>query len=239
MTNNFDKVKNLPLRTEILDIALSLEQNVNSLLLIYLSIEIQERKAITNKSGNLSFKNKIDLLFDLEILNKDEYKYFLLLMEFRNQFLHNIECNSFTYAVDILGRDKEKSLMKFNELDFNTDKEFIYNHCYRILYSKSIKIVLDKIRKRKETINEKAKLLTVAVENSIYLIDSLFGLIDKLFETYMPDYSDSNESIKLKTEIFKTIGSEIEKIFSTDEYIELQNHFTNPMTPEKLKMYLK
>ena len=55
----------------------------------------------------------------------------------------------------------------------------------------------------------------------------------------MPDYSDSNESIKLKTEIFKTIGSEIEKIFSTDEYIELQNHFTNPMTPEKLKMYLK
>ena len=112
MTNNFDKVKNLPLRTEILDIALSLEQNVNSLLLIYLSIEIQERKAITNKSGNLSFKNKIDLLFDLEILNKDEYKYFLLLMEFRNQFLHNIECNSFTYAVDILGRDKEKSLMK-------------------------------------------------------------------------------------------------------------------------------
>ena len=122
MTNNFDKVKNLPLRTEILDIALSLEQNVNSLLLIYLSIEIQERKAITNKSGNLSFKNKIDLLFDLEILNKDEYKYFLLLMEFRNQFLHNIECNSFTYAVDILGRDKEKSLMKFNELDFNTDK---------------------------------------------------------------------------------------------------------------------
>ena len=121
----------------------------------------------------------------------------------------------------------------------NTDKEFIYNHCYRILYSKSIKIVLDKIRKRKETINEKAKLLTGAVENSIYLIDSLFGLIDKLFETYMPDYSDSNESIKLKTEIFKTIGSEIEKIFSTDEYIELQNHFTNPMTPEKLKMYLK
>ena len=239
MTNNFDKVKNLPLRTEILDIALSLEQNVNSLLLIYLSIEIQERKAITNKSGNLSFKNKIDLLFDLEILNKDEYKYFLLLMEFRNQFLHNIECNSFTYAVDILGRDKEKSLMKFNELDFNTDKEFIYNHCYRILYSKSIKIVLDKIRKRKETINEKAKLLTGAVENSIYLIDSLFGLIDKLFVTYMPDYSDSNESIKLKTEIFKTIGSEIEKIFSTDEYIELENHFTNPMTPEKLKMYLK
>jgi hypothetical protein len=239
MMNNLDKDKNLGLRTEILDIALSLEENVNSLLLIYLSIETEERKAITNKSGNLSFKNKIDLLFDLEILDKEEYKHFLLLMEFRNQFLHNIDCNSFTYAVGVLGKDKEKSLMKFNELDFSRDRECTYNHCYKVLYSKSIKIVLEKIQKRQDVIQEKAKLYTSLTEKSVYLIDSFFGLIDKLFENYMPEYSDSSETIKLKVEIFNTIGTEIEHIYSTDEYKRLQNQLTNSMTPEKLRMYFK
>jgi hypothetical protein len=239
MITTLDKDKNLALRTEILDKALSLEQRVNLLLLTYLSIETDERKAITNKSGNLSFKNKLDLLFDLEILDKEEYKQFLLLMEFRNQFLHNIDCNSFTYAIGILGNDKKNSLMKFKELDSCKDEEFIYNHCYKVLYSKSIKIFIDKIQKRRETIQDKAKLFTDLAENSIYLIESLFGLIDKLFETYMPNNSDSSETIKLKAEIFTTIYTEIENICSSDEYKKLQNQLTNSMTPEKLKLYFK
>ena len=85
---------NLQLRSEILDIALNLENAVNELILALLLIENPNRKAISNKSGNLSFKNKIDLLFDLDILSSGEHNILLLLMEFRNQFLHNtIEIN--------------------------------------------------------------------------------------------------------------------------------------------------
>lgn len=68
--------RNLPLRTNVLEMALNVEDSVNSILLIYLSIENNDRKAITNKSGNLSFKNKIDLLFDLDILTKEEHACF-------------------------------------------------------------------------------------------------------------------------------------------------------------------
>ena len=99
---------NLQLRSEILDAALTLEDAVNKLLLALLVIDKPDKKAMSNKSGNLSFKNKIDLLFDLEILSNDEYRALLLLMELRNQFLHNIECSSFENAVKHLGKDKEK-----------------------------------------------------------------------------------------------------------------------------------
>ncbi len=231
--------KNLPLRTEILDIALNVEQNVNSILLIYLSIESEERKAFTNKSGNLSFKSKIDLLFDLEIFNKEEHKQFLLLMEYRNQFLHNIDCTSFTYAVSVLGTDKEKSLLKFSDLEPDYDKELRCNNAFKNLYSKSIGVALEKIRKRMQIIEEKRKLLTNLTNNSVFLIDSFFNIIDKLFEMYEPNFSDSLEVLKLKTQIFETIAQGIERINSTEEYKLLQTQLQNSLTPDKLKKYFR
>ena len=106
---------NLELRSEILDIALTLEHVVNELILGLLVIDKPNKKAMSNKSGSLSIKNKIDLLFDLEVLNSDEHEIFLLLIEFRNQFLHNIQCSSFENAVKLLGSDKEKRLLKFDD----------------------------------------------------------------------------------------------------------------------------
>ena len=128
MKNDIDM--NLQLRSEILDIALNLEHAVNELLLALLLIENPNRKAISNKSGNLSFKNKIDLLFDLDILISDEHHKLLLLMEFRNQFLHNIKCCSFEIAVNQLGVDKEKQLLKFDDEDKIIDKECRYQNAF-------------------------------------------------------------------------------------------------------------
>jgi hypothetical protein len=119
---------NLPLRTDILEIALNAELTIDSILLLYLNIESDKRKAITKKSGGISFKSKIDLLFDLEVFSNEEHKEFLLLMEFRNQFLHNTDCNSFMYAVDVLGKDKEKSLLLFDDANFDGDLESRYNN---------------------------------------------------------------------------------------------------------------
>jgi len=52
---------NLELRSEILEASLNLEDTINELIVALLVIEKQKRKAISNKSGNLTFKNKIDL----------------------------------------------------------------------------------------------------------------------------------------------------------------------------------
>lgn len=231
--------KNLSLRTEILDIALNIEQAVNSLLLIFLNIDKEEKKAISNKSGNLSFKNKIDLLIDLDIFNKEEYKQFLLLMEYRNQFLHNIDCSSFVSAVTLLGSDKEKSLLKYDNLEANHNKEFRYNNAFHRLYSKCNQIVIEKISKKKQLIEDKRKSLLDLNNQSIYWIDTFFDIIVNLIELYKINLSDSPDIVKLKLHIFETIEKELSEIVSTDEYKIMQTQLNNSLTTEKIKQYLK
>lgn len=166
MENNI----NIKLRAEILEIALNLENNVNQLLLAILSIDSPKRKAITNKSGSLSFRNKIDLLFDLDILNSDEHKKILLLIEFRNQFLHSIECNSFDVSVQQLGIDKGNKLLKHCLLDENLITELRYHNAFNNLYRESLGIFLKKINDRAIEVESLRKAHVTFVEQGVFFL---------------------------------------------------------------------
>lgn len=103
---------NRELRIEILECALRLETNINTLILELLDIPDKVKKrSLSGKSGSLSFKNKIDLLFDLEVINDDEYREFLLLMEFRNKFLHDLYCDSFENALSLCGEQRNNTML--------------------------------------------------------------------------------------------------------------------------------
>lgn len=230
---------NLPLRTEVLEFALRVEQNINSILLLYLSIDSEERKAITYKSGNLSFKNKIDLLFDLEILSKEEYKLFLVIMEFRNQFLHNADCISFSKAVSLLGIDKQKALLKFDNEEGVREMELRYRRSYGNMYKRSLEITLEKIQERKKHLLTKTETLKVAMENTVFLIDSFFNIFDQLFKKYEPELTDSKEVIKLKSEFLLQIHIEIEKVVNSSQYKSHQKRFQNVMTQDRLEKMFK
>lgn len=185
--------KNLPLRTEILGIALDIEKNINDLLLHLLLINNNERKAITNKSGNLSFQNKIDLLFDLEILNKDEHSVFNLLMQFRNQFLHNIECNSFEYAVKILGPDRGKKLLKFCHSEcINFTIEQRYQDAYRGLNIASMKILRAKIKDRRNIIDKQKNILIEPRKELIHLAKQYSNLCKQIVQFCKKNASTNN-----------------------------------------------
>lgn len=86
---------NIELRSQVLEKALVLENSINQLVLIYLGIKKEDKRAIGHKSGTLTYKNILDLLYDIDVLDSQEYNTLLLLMQFRNQFMHNIECDSF------------------------------------------------------------------------------------------------------------------------------------------------
>ncbi len=230
---------NLQLRTEILDIALNLEQNVDSLLLVLLLIENPKRKAISNRSGNLSFRNKIDLLFDLDVLNSNEHNMLLLMMEFRNQFLHNIECNSFEAAVQLLGNDKKKRLLKFDNLESNSDKEFQYQNAYRNLNIESMKIILEKIKDRKTEIDDRRKTLTKLLDGHIFLLDKYFNLADKVIKLCEENVSASTEVINLTTLIAQEVAKDTELVFSSEEYSQIQNELKKSCSLEKIKKYFK
>lgn len=230
---------NLNLRSEILDIALNLEQDVNTLLLTLLSIENQQRKAITNKSGNLTFKNKIDLLFDLDVLNSKEHKQFLLLMEFRNQFLHNIECGSFEIAVDLLGADRGRKLLKFDDADKIQDIEFRYTNSFRRLNIKCLKIISKKINDRGNQIEDRRKTHVKLLESQIFFIDKYFDLLKTIALICENNISETPDVNHLISHLSKIVKDEMESALSSDEFIQLQNKLDELHTPEKIKAYYK
>ena len=230
---------NLQLRSEILDIALNLEHGVNLLLLALLSIENPQRKAITNKSGNISFKNKIDLLFDLDVLNSDEHRKFLLLMEFRNKFLHNIECSSFENAVKLLGADKEKKLLKFDDADENQDKELRYKCAFINLYRESLKIMSEKTKDRKNQIEDRGRTHSKLIESQIFFMDKYFDILNKILLICENNVSDIPEVIQLVNQIGETVTDDMELALSSEKYTQIQNKLEELHTPERIKSYFK
>jgi len=231
--------KNHQLRSEILNCALNLEHNVDLLLIAYLSIEKPTRKAITNKSGNLSFKNKLDLLFDLDILTKQEYNKLLLLMEFRNQFIHNIECNSFVSAVELLGSDRGKKLLKFSDFDENINIETRYNRGFNNLYGECLKLFVHKIDERKQVIEERHKMLINPIEIQIFFINKYFDMLKKIFEVFEVHISSNPEMIKLFDQLNETIMNEVNMVRTSEAYIELHKTANGLYVDDKIKEYFK
>jgi hypothetical protein len=146
----------LKIRTEVLEIALQIEKSITDLLMSYLSVSVEKRKGITNTSGGLNFKNKIDLLHDIQVLNKNEHFRLNLIMEFRNQFMHNFECNTFQDAVGFLGTGPENKLLEYLTAEEAKDDPKNYELAFNNLFSSAAKMILEKNELRNTALNENA-----------------------------------------------------------------------------------
>ncbi len=240
---NDDTDLNLPLRTEILKIALDLEYSINNLLLTLLSIENPNKKAFSNKSGNLSFKNKIDLLFDLDILKSDEHEKFLLVMEYRNQFLHNYACRTFADAVTLLGVDKRKRLLKFCTEKELTDQEYLYNHAFGNLYKKCLNILIEKSQDRQTQIKERCDFLNQPFKHQIYITDRFFDLADNILKTCEEHAQEILQGVKSDLDLLDKIGNvineDINGMLVSEEFIQIQDEFERVCKPERIKQLYK
>ena len=230
---------NLELRSEILEASLNLENAVNELIVALLVIEKQKRKAISNKSGNLTFKNKLDLLFDLDILDSEEHQKLLLLMELRNQFLHNIECNSFVKAINLLGSDKGKKLLKFGNSNESENREYQYKFAFGNLKIECLKIVVAKVEDRMKQIDDRAKIHVNFVKSQILLIDKYFNIIKNILEIFESNASDIPEVIRLFDQVEKAITYDVNSLQTSEEYLMMQSKFKELYTPEKISALFK
>ena len=138
----------MELRNEVLKYALQIEDFLQDILTLYLNIFTPHRRALSNRSGSFSARNKIDLLYDLEVLNKEEHRTFVLFTEFRNQFVHNAHCNSFSDAVRHLDNDKGKQLLRFATQDLQ-NLENKYRHAFGCLYAKCLRIGAAKLEEKR------------------------------------------------------------------------------------------
>lgn len=86
---------NIGLRSKILMCSIKQEELSAEVVKKFLRIFKQDLKTLGNKTSSFSFKNKIDLLFDIGDIEKEQYPFFIKFMEIRNQFIHNPTCSTF------------------------------------------------------------------------------------------------------------------------------------------------
>lgn len=102
---------NMGLRSLVIEQVLKLELVTSNLLRSILKITEKDCKTLGNESSALSFKAKIDLLYDLKEIESKEYSDLVKIMEIRNQFAHNALIDSFE-ALDSLKSNVNNYLEK-------------------------------------------------------------------------------------------------------------------------------
>ncbi len=172
---------NLKLRSEILECSLNIEKQINNLLLLLLGLyaENKSTRLFGNRSG-ISFKNKIDLLYDLHVLSKDENADFELLMNFRNKFLHDIDCNSFKNVLDQLDKGIKNRFKVYFDDGQSVANEKDCLSAFKKLFLKNLKVILTKLETKKRLIQNKAKLLELLNKETIFQIDLFFDFVSEL-----------------------------------------------------------
>jgi hypothetical protein len=203
-------VKGMQIRTEILQYSLLIENFSSIFLSNLLNItDYRLSKSIGNKSSNLSFKQKIDLLIDIQALENKEKNKFSHFMAIRNQFMHNLEANSYENCFKNLD-GAEKFLLKTFPQDFKLSKEKQLEFATKKLAEDVITITVKLMEKIEEKIREKvnSEMLERYQENSTIAITEIENKINSAFTEKL---QKGEETINLKE--LKELGSYIRKIY--------------------------
>ena len=230
---------NLKLRSEILEFSLTLEEDVNSLLLLSLGIfDDCNTTRLFGKKASITFKNKIDLLYDIDILSKEENSDLELLMIFRNKFLHDIKCNSFLSIIEQLDNGiKNMFKTHLNKGESINNEDSCKTACLN-LFLKNIRTIKNKVKDRQIKSDEKHEIFQVQNQQIIYHLDLFFNLINDLFliiensELEYEKVRKLSEVISEKCQQYVNKYNEDEEIISLNKKSEL--FFTDI---EKIKNY--
>ncbi len=101
-------------RQKVLGISLALEGLTSAYLSNLLGIEdYANSKTLGNNGSAISFSQKINLLMDIGALSKDNKTKFIIFMEIRNQFMHNLEATNYEKCFENEAlKTREKFLLK-------------------------------------------------------------------------------------------------------------------------------
>lgn len=137
-------------RLKVLKYALLLENFVSHFLANLLDIDINNSRTMSNKSSALGFKNKIDLLTDINSVGQEDAKKFLDFMIIRNQFLHNLDANSFESCFEFIDGMGNR-LRKLYPQDKTLPLEVQYEKCFDALVEdliNTIMLLFDKVQQK-------------------------------------------------------------------------------------------
>lgn len=203
-------VEGLDVRTKILEYSLIVENWTSIFLSTLLDIpDYKQTKSLGNKSGNLSFNQKIDLLIDIQALDKKEKKKFLIFMSIRNQFMHNFDANTYENCFSNIDGANNFILKTYpqNEL---LDMEDKLRSATKELADEVVDITLKLLDKIKDKFKEKAKaeiLEEYQINSSIAITE-----IEKAFNSVYDTKVKSNEKT-INIEELKELGTLMRRIY--------------------------
>ena len=194
-----EKKVNLELRSKILFCALNIENVINNLLVKHLLIiDKTKTKNFANRPG-ISFQSKIDLLFDIEVISKEELLTIELLMIFRNKFLHDIKYNSYTVGLNDLDNGIRNRFFKFlRDEKFKSENE--YDTAFSNLYNKIVAFINEKV-------DEIDKFQNTKIEFLLFQNNLLATVISESLDlmTFLSNFNNKIENIVMKKELTNKI----------------------------------
>ncbi len=231
---------NLEKRTEVLEYALQIEESIKILLLLCLGINDNTKTKLFGSKAGISFQSKIDLLYDIDILEKDEHQGLELQMNFRNKFLHDIKFNTYLSVLSFFDNGIKNRFKKYlldggDILDENSCRE-----AYQNLYLSNLKVISNKIESKKKAADDTMDLLSTPTKIYNGLTDIFFNLIRDLYQQIEnsnlknPDVIELVDNIRTKCKEYsaKFMNNEEVKEIYTDYYSRLAN-------PDKMKDIFK
>jgi len=129
-------------RLKVLKYSLEIEHFVSDELAKLLDIrDFKNSKSFGNKSTSLSLNQKLNLLLDCESISSTEKSIMESFITIRNQFMHNIDANSFELAINQIDGllSRLKKLYPNNFIDLEIEKSL--ENCVDLLYLDSLKIL--------------------------------------------------------------------------------------------------
>jgi hypothetical protein len=181
------KPLNMSLRSSVIEHALRLEQAATNIVRSVLRLSGKDTKTLGNQSSAISFKTKIDILFDLEDIGKEEYSNLIKMMEIRNQFAHNPYATSFAKFAEI-NTDISNYLTKKFPNDVPEDQcELKLATSYMDLYKISIGRLLSLELEYRAGVEEEMKR---------YLNDQVIENIDNIWDSVYKKYIEGKAESK-------------------------------------------
>lgn len=191
------------LRLVILEQSLDLEEHLSSVIKALIQVKKNDSKILGYKGSALSLQTKVDLLYDIEWLDKSLYDDLNLFIEIRNKFIHVRQADTFKKVFELIP-DRRK---KFLDLDYQ--KIFTIAH-----YD------MDKIwqyqEARKSVLENKVAELPDGMEANVYYLQ---------FMALRLRISDALEAIYKKISEHTDRIMKLNALPDTDRYYREQSQF--------------
>lgn len=115
---------NLDNRTEYLRYSLLFEGYLSALIASLLNITDEKNsRSLGFRSSAISFKTKVDILLDMNLINKDDIWKYETFMLIRNQFMHNMDADTYDDCLEYIDKEKKNKLLKFYPKNIDLSEE--------------------------------------------------------------------------------------------------------------------